>query len=619
MTLRPTETDTIVEAGRQTVTPAPRRRLTWLNLMAATIMALLFSRAIWLQIIRGPAFLTAAEHNRVAAFPIVAPRGIFFDTRGKQLVTNLASTDVVIDPALLPRPEDETALVERMSELVEQPPPDILRAVQTARHRQRAVVVRRALPHDRVLAVENAREALPGVRLQSSLVRHYALGETAAHILGYASTVAEDEMGVADRLPYDISGKTGLERQYDDRLRGEAGALYREVDAVGRVQKELGTKAPRAGADLTLTLDSELQQRLWEVLTARAASRDEEHEREAAAIIALDPRVGAIRALLSYPAFDPNAFTSFTRATEAAALLSDAREPLFNRATDGTYPPGSTIKPFLAAAGLEEGIVTPATTVLSTGGITVGRWSFPDWKPGGHGLITVTSAIAESVNTFFYILTGGDASHRGLGVQGAIEWLRQFGWGRLTGIDLPTEAYGLLPSPEWKRQAKGEAWYIGDTYHLAIGQGDVLTTPLQVAVATAAIANGGKLNQPYAVERVIKSDGTAQHTRPRSRVIPINASYLKVVQDGMRQAVAWGSGRALSGLSVPIAGKTGTAQTSEEGVTHAWFTSYGPADEPALVVTVLLERGGEGDADAVPVAEAIWRWWIEHRLSSASR
>ena len=331
-------------------------------------------------------------------------------------------------------------------------------------------------------------------------------------------------------------------------------------------------------------------------------------------IIALDPRSGAIRALVNYPAYDPNAFSQPGKFSESTVFFGDERQPLFNRAISGSYAPGSTIKPLIAAAGLQEGVITRNTSFLSTGGINIGIWSFPDWKSGGHGQTNVTKAIAESVNTFFYLLAGGDENIKGLGVEKITEYLSAFSWGKTTGIDLPNEAEGFLPSAEWKKEVKDERWYIGDTYHLGIGQGDVLVTPLQVAVGTAAIANGTTVYQPFIVaDKVAQNSSRTEHKTK----IPINKSHIQTVQEGMRQAVLEGSARRLSSLPLAVAGKTGTAQFAG-GIenTHAWFTSFAPYDTPELTVTVLLEKGGKGDEHAVPIAQEIWQWWHEHEKNN---
>ena len=271
-----------------------------------------------------------------------------------------------------------------------------------------------------------------------------------------------------------------------------------------------------------------------------------------------------------------------------------------------------------AVAALETGVITPQSTVMSTGGINVGQWFFPDWKAGGHGRTDVVKAIADSVNTFFYAIGGGWGEIVGLGPDRLAAWLERFGWGKTLGIDLPGEANGLVPSPAWKAQHSSEPWYIGDTYHMAIGQGDILVTPLQVAAATAAIANGGTLYRPRLVAAI--GDGSGALKPIPLQVINdrlVSPEVIKVVHEGMRSTVTDGSARRLMTLPITVAGKTGTAQVAS-GLPHAWFTAFAPLSNPQIVLAIVIEHGGEGSAVAVPVAEEVLQWWAQHRLNVTS-
>lgn len=570
-----------------------------LTLGMAGAILLLLSRSFYLQLIQGGQFRAAAEGNRVAWLPIPAPRGIISDINSVSLVENVASTDVLLDPRLLPTIENESYLLERLPMLVSDlTPEDVRSALAAAREKQREVVLKKALTHEEVLAVQAAKEDIPGVRLSSSLVRHYPYGEELAHVLGYASPVTARELDEKpELLPIDATGKTGLEKFYEDALQGESGFSYTEVDVAGRPQKDLGRREPAAGENIQLTLDADLQKFVYQMF------RDSEIAQ--GAVVAMDPRDGAIRAYVSWPSFDPNVFSQPALKEGAGAVFAAEGQPLFNRPADGMYPPGSTIKPFIALGALEEGVISEDTAVHSTGGISVGVWNFPDWKAGGHGVTDVKKAIAESVNTFFYLAVGGDTTHRGLGVEKATDYLAKLGWGEDTGIDLPSEAIGFLPSKKWKEETKGEPWYIGDTYHLGIGQGDVLVTPIQIASATASLATGRGKVRPHFDQ---KAGG-------RLDPLPFQAGHVALVREGMRQTVTAGSGIRLNSLPIALAGKTGTAQVGGSEDTHAWFTSFGPYENPELVVTILLEQAGEGDKVAVPFAEQIWKWWISHRMS----
>ena len=296
-------------------------------------------------------------------------------------------------------------------------------------------------------------------------------------------------------------------------------------------------------------------------------------------------------------------------------ILKTENRPLFNRAIAGTYPSGSTIKPLIAAIALHEGIITPNTSILSTGGIQVGPWFFPDWKAGGHGRTNVRYSLAWSVNTFYYYIGGGYNDFVGLGIDKMRDYFLRFGLGSRLGIDIPGEAAGFIPSREWKEKTLGEQWYIGDTYNTSIGQGYLLVTPLQIAALTGAIANGGTVYAPRLVKSII-NPVTKEEAPPTSRIVAkdiIEPEWFRVVADGMRECVEYGSCRRLSYLPFAAAGKTGTAQWHSEKDNHAWFTSFAPYEDPEITVTILVEEGGEGADIAVPIADAFYRWWWQYR------
>jgi penicillin-binding protein 2 len=331
------------------------------------------------------------------------------------------------------------------------------------------------------------------------------------------------------------------------------------------------------------------------------------------AAVALDPRTGEVLALVSRPSFDPNIFTTGATPDTIQAIFSDPRQPLFFRAVSGTYPSGSSIKPVVAAAGLTEGVITPQTTVLSTGGIQVGPNFFPDWKKGGHGVTDVRRALAESINTFFYYVGGGFENFVGLGVDRLVHYFQIFGLGAKLGIDVPNEAAGFIPTSDWRQRSDAPHWYLGDTYHLTIGQGYISVTPLQVASYTAAVANGGKLFKPYLVRSILNPDGSvAKEMKPELIRMTVDDRFLSVVREGMRQAVTTGSAKALNDLPVAVAAKTGTAQFGSENKTHAWLTAFAPYNNPEIAITVLVESGGEGGFAALPVAKEGLAWYFQH-------
>jgi penicillin-binding protein 2 len=331
------------------------------------------------------------------------------------------------------------------------------------------------------------------------------------------------------------------------------------------------------------------------------------------AAVAINPKNGEVLALVSLPTYDNNLFAKGISEADFQKLAGDKNTPLINRVTSGEYPSGSIIKPFYAVAALEEKIINESTTVQSTGGITIGQWTFPDWKPGGHGTTNVIKAIADSVNTFFYAIGGGYQNIKGMGPDILKKYLNMFNFGYEVTLDIAGEALGSIPDPAWKERVKNEAWYLGDTYNMSIGQGDVLITPLQMANALQVIANGGTMYKLHFLKAILDSDGNIKSEKS-SEIIKkdfISAQTIDIVRRGMRQTILTGSGKALSSLPIAVAGKTGTAQYGPNNESkHAWFTCFAPYDDPQIAMVILLEGAGEGSTFAVPVANDTLRWYF---------
>ena len=590
--------------------PRPKpttRRFGALSVILACILLVIATRGGYLQIVKGSSFRSQAEHNRVDSVILPAPRGIIYDRNHTQLVENISSTDLVFKPNQLPTVANESYLLDNLTTLLPSISPDQIRAaLERSRKTGQETLIAKALDHDTVLKLEQNEANLVGTSLESSLVRKYLYSEVLAHILGYTNPVTAEQLASNSNLTAtDTTGKQGIELQYDAALRGEHGLTYTEVNAAGKQQTDLGQKPAVAGQDLTLTIDAELQKFIYGLMSDLDAKDQKAGEGPMrGAVVVMDTTNGEVESLVSYPSYDPNAFSQPFLRNNTTKYFNDKQMPLFNRAVNGAYPPGSTIKPFLASAGLQEGIITENTTVNSVGGITVGSYHFLDWKSGGHGITDVKKAIANSVNTFFYMVAGGLNGQGGLGVDKSDTYLKQFGFDNDTGIDLPSEAPGFLPTPQWKLTTTGQPWYIGDTYHMGIGQGGVLVTPLQMTAGIASIANGTTWYQPHLVQG-----------NPKKHAIPVSQSNVQIVQEGMRETITDGSAKSLNTLPIPIAGKTGTAQIDGSDKTHAWFTSFGPYGNPKFAVTVLIEQGGGGDVVAVPIAREIWQWLYEHDLS----
>ncbi len=581
-----------------------RKRFIAAAIVIACIGVGLSARAAWMQIREGTAYQAKAESNRLRKLAVLPKRGIIRDRQNRVLADNIPRFQVTLTPLDLPHDAEEAEqAASRVSRILGLSINDFAQYLSsTSTARDETYVLAENVPYDQAMSIAIALPDLPGFNLLVAARRRYPFSPEApslSHVLGYVGKISPEELenGRADGyVRSDELGKAGIEKSLEELLRGVRGQKVSEVDARGRIKASVGETPAIDGSDIRLTLDIDLQK------AAEKALRDQlaKDKLGRGSVVAMDPRDGSILALVSWPAYDNNIFSGGVSSTAYQSLAKNPDQPLFPRAWAGTYPSGSTVKIVIAVAALAENIITPRTSIRSVGGISVGPWFFPDWKPGGHGPSNVRYAIAWSVNTFFYTVGGGFESFVGLGVDKINVWMRAFGLGAKTGIDLPGEATGQVPTQELKEKQKGERWYVGDTYNLSIGQGDLLVTPLQVAHYTAEIANGGF--------KVIPHLASEAATTTMERIAPADA--VKEVRLGMRDNVTFGSGRALSDMAFPVAGKTGTAQWHSEKNTHAWFTSFAPFEKPEIVVTVLLEEGGEGSSVAVPVARRVLEsWW----------
>lgn len=583
------------------------------------MLGALGARAGYLELGKGEEYRQQAEGNRLRIAAVPSERGVIYDRNGTLLVRNVPDFTLTVTPADVPREaEAREQLIVQLAEAVGLTPVDIEKSLRNyPANLASPVPIKEHLDYEQALKLDIQSGRLPGVALGAGTKREIILKPEGAkepimslsHVIGYEGRVNEAEyarLKASGYLPTDAIGKTGVEAFYERELRGTYGKKQIEVDAFGREQKVLAADEPVQGMDITLTIDARLQAAAETALKNSAARNGLGR----GSVVAMDPRSGEILALVSWPSYDANLFARGITNKEYQALLQDTNQPLFPRAVAGAFPPGSTIKTIVAAAALAEGVVSPSTTVLSTGGINFGAWFFPDWKGGGHGVTNVTKAIAESVNTFFYAVGGGWDRIEGLGIDRLSSWYRKFNLGARLGIDLPSEAAGFVPDSAWKERVKDEVWYIGDTYHVAIGQGDMTSTPLQVAAWTAAFANGGTIMRPHIVKQ-IRSDKTITKPAPEAVVEHVVSSdVVDVVRHGMRQTVLAGSAQGLKTSFVEIAGKTGTAQWNSGKPTHAWFAGFAPYENPEIVVVVLVEAGGEGSRASAPVARDIIEAWM---------
>jgi len=571
-----------------------------------TVAIIMLSRAAWLQIIQGNKFQALAASNRFRTNIIAPPRGIILDRNGKELVKNVPSFTLTLRPLDLPLTEPERSnVIERIADLagIQRTEIDLI-LTDSTNSLMNVIPIKRGINHEQAIRLAIETPKLPGFELQTSSIRGYSkTTPSLSHVLGYMGKINKTDYKTHKDLGYqrnDQIGQTGIERSAENILRGTPGELILEVDARGNELSIVSKTNSVAGQNIKLTIDLDLQ----EYIETKTKTLLNTLELTRASVVAIDPRDGAIRAMVSLPTFDSNDFADGIDSKTYSALAEDKNKPLFPRATSGEFAAGSTFKPFVTYAALAENIISPTTKILSTGGIRVGLWFFPDWRAGGHGLIDARQAIANSVNTYYYIIGGGYEDITGLGVARIRKYAERFGFNQLTGIDLPSESDGFIPSKQWKEEAKGERWYIGDTYNLSIGQGDLLVTPLQLAVATSTIANNGTRVKPYLLEN-------QANTWPLEN---LDLEAIKVVQEGMRGTVTYGSARRLSLINPPIAGKTGTAQAPGTDLNNAWFISYGPYEDPNLVIVVLIEEGGEGSSTAAPLAGDIFEWWFKNRV-----
>ncbi len=577
------------------------------------LFSILFIRLGYLQIIKGAHYHRLAEGNRLHLEYLLASRGIIFDHWHKPLVENVATFSLYLNPEALLQDEEERQKIREI--LLTTDNLTVTTTLDQLINNQSSlpILVKENLSYEQALALMIKTGGLEALAIVVDPLRHYLYDNINAHLLGYTSRITTKDKDEYLKKGYQLIeriGRTGIEGYYEEQLRGRPGKRQVEVDSLGRQQQIIAEEASQAGQNLVLAIDNGLQEAIVQALKRQLL-------RQAAAVVALDPNTGKIRGLISWPTFNHNAFSQSLAEEEYKKITIDPLKPLFNRAIAGEYPSGSTIKLIIAAAALKEKLINRPTQVISSGGVWYDQWFFPDWKEGGHGLTDIIKALAESVNTYFYYLALEEfAGHKGLGLEQMLNYFRLAGLGRTLGIDLAGEQPGFLPTAEWKEKTKGEIWYPGDTLHLAIGQGDLLVTPLQIASLTALVANGGTLYTPELVEEIINPQ-SGEVKQIESKIINsgiFRKDDLEIVAEGMRAAVLRGSASSLASLPIAVAGKTGTAQASGKQKPHAWFTSFAPYLKPELVLTIIVENGGEGSEVAVPLAREIWQWYYQNRF-----
>ena len=578
------------------------RRFRFLVVLIVALLVLLGGRYGHLQLGAHEQYAARSDENRIRLRALAPNRGLILDREGRVLAENQPAYRLVVVPERTPGLDQTLA---RLAELVEVSE-DELRRFQQQRQRSRrfqSLTLKTNLSEEQVAVLAVERHRLPGVEVEPYLTRHYPHGELLAHVVGYIGRIDTRDLARLDRDQYRATshvGKTGVERRWEHILHGRAGLERVETNAQGRVLRVLERTHPEPGADLQLTLDLALQETAVEALGPRAG-----------AVVAIKVETGEVLALVSHPGFDPNLFVHGISQSHYNTLLANPQRPLFNRFLSGGYEPGSTIKPFIAMAGLDVGLITPSTRVFSRGWYQLPGHSrrYRDWRRGGHGWVDLELALAESVNVYFYQLAVD------LGIDRISRELALFGFGRTSGLDLPGESNGVLPTRSWKRATFGEAWFPGETVITGIGQGFTVVTPLQLAHATAALAGRGRTARPSLI-------GPNQ---PEQMVIHDESDWDAVFR-GMAAVVhgQTGTARAVaSDLPVRIGGKTGTSQVfgqpddvDESGQrehddlpehlrNHALFIGFAPLEDPRIAISVIVEHGGGGSRVAAPVAASV--------------
>lgn len=578
-----------------------RNRITRLHTLLAVclvLFAVLLGRMVYLQLWRGDYYAKQSDGNRLRQSRILAPRGIIYDSEGKELVNNLPGYAVVLQKQSSYKPET----LQRLSNLLQMPVEEINAKIKASKNFYEPIMLKNNLDQQMVTKIEEQRRYMPEVMLSVQPIRNYPYHELAVHALGYVGEVSayEIEQGLFKNITQgSLVGKGGLEKTYDKYLRGEDGAFMEEVDVAGNVVKHYDSVQPIPGKNLKLTIDYELQKELEAFTDKHLAflrSSGIAPGARAAAVVAIDPRNGAVRAMVSRPGYDPNWFVHGISSKNWNSINNDPNYPMNNKVITGEYPPGSTFKIVTGSAAFElkkvglnepifDGGFHPMVPTMGNAGGEVLGW------------LTFIKALAMSDNVYFYEL-----GYR-VGIDNIEKYAHIFGFGERTGIDLEGESKGLVASKKVKRKIWDEDWRLGDTFNAAIGQGFNLTTPIQLSVMLSIVANGGTKYQPYLVDSIINSDGSLfeKPKRAEGKHIDVSQQTIDYIRMGMSATTQeGGTASYFAGLPKPIAGKTGTAENSH-GRDHGLFVAYGPVDDPELVVVCIVEQGGFGSVAAGPI------------------
>ena len=583
------------------------------------LLAILLGRFAYLQIVRHDYYQTLAESNRISVVPIVPNRGLILDRNGVVLAHNYSGYTLEINPN---KTTDMEATINELSTLVEITPKDRkrFRKLLAERRNSETLMIRNRLTDEEVARFAAQQYRFRSVEIKARLFREYPLSDKTAHLIGYIGRINQTDVDQLEESDMeanyrgsDYIGKTGLEQSYENELHGTTGVEQVEVDSGGRAVRVLSRKPPVSGNTLVLSIDAKLQE-----------IAEQSFGNYRGALVAIDPNNGEVLAFVSRPGYDPSLFVDGIDPQSWDELNNSPDVPLNNRALRGQYPPGSTIKPFMALAGLFHNVRSPSRTISDPGYFNLPGSShqYRDWKKGGHGSVDMFKAIVISCDTYFY----GLATE--LGIDNIFSFLSRFGFGKKTGIDLEGETSGLLPSQEWKMKRYKDKWYTGDTVSVGIGQGYNLVTPMQLAFATATLANNGIGYKPHLVREVRSSrDNENRLIKAKPEFdMKLDPAHLDLVKRAMTAVTQPGgtAAQAAAGASYHIAGKTGTAQVvamkqgekydaskiDERHRDHAWFIAFAPAEQPKIALVVLAENGGHGGGTAAPIARKVFDYYL---------
>jgi penicillin-binding protein 2 len=603
-----------------------RRRIGFVGGFVLFCFALLLMRFVWLQVIQYGYYKTRAEENRISLVPVTPNRGLIVDRNGVVLARNYSAYTIEITPSKVPNMEQT---LDELSKVINVEAKDRKRFKKLFEESKNfeSLPIRTRVSDEEVARFIANRYRFPGVDIQARLFRQYPFGAFGSHLLGYIGRVTDRDLDKIEEQDQDNNyrgtdhfGKAGLELHYEFDLHGTSGVEQVEVDSGGHAVRTLARTPPVSGNNLTLTVDAKLQQ------IAEKAFGDHK-----GALIAIEPSTGGVLAMVSVPNYDPNLFVDGIDSTNWDLLNNSPDKPMLNRALNGAYPPGSTFKPYMALAALEYGKRRPEQTIFDPGFYNFGGHQFRDDKKGGHGTVNMYASIVQSCDTYYYMLAND------LGIDNISKFMRQFGFGQRSGIDIEGESEGVLPSQEWKRarfkHPEQQRWYAGETISIGIGQGYNAYTPIQLAVAVATIANNGVMFRPHLVKTITDTrTGHVTEVEPKPiKTIPLKPENLEVIRNAMIGVNKEGTGaRAFAGAEYVSAGKTGTAQVYslkgekyKEGATkehlrdHALFIAFAPADNPKIALAVLVENGGFGAQAAAPIARQIFDYYLLGKVPAA--